>query len=721
MAAAVVAAVFVQSLLVQWGYDSPQSAGLVIVLTCCLIVFLSGWYIISRLASNFCRVSVKQTLPRQSIIFIPFLLLGGYMHMPYYQEHSLLPYYLGSVAGLLTFIGIFLVHNCWKQRSKDSFRKLFDRKVAISAFFCLAVFVVSCRLHKAYLSKSVIAAETRASINYTSFPVLPAKVPGTFAWTTQVPPSGVFQIAAFPNETFREYGFETPMRYDVRIKTSNGKNHLVAKGKLKHWDASLISYDISGFSGEKVTFELRMREPLSVAGLLGRLHVLFKPSSWATESKFNVSAHLRSGYWSEPIIYKRRVPGEMNVLLIIVDTLRADRLGCYGDESGITPEIDGLAENGVLFKQAISQSPWTLPSIASIYTGRLPTSHRAGMGGVVGNVAMLSPQINFVEQMSDNNYYSVGFVNNSFLSHYFGMEQLFYEYHAYEGSARVGSDLMCQWLEINADKKFFCVLHYFDPHVPRFMIEGYGPPLQESTKADLPPRTKQKDPRYPKDFSLDLAAYASEIAFTDHHIGRVLAKLEEMNLLDKTVIIFTSDHGEEFFDHNDYEHGHTLYDELLHVPLIFHFPPLLPKGRVVETQVRLIDIMPTVLDILDMDFDKEVVSGESLLPLISGESANNRLAVSEFMSRGPDQKSIRFNGYKLIHNLKSGKIELYDLSADPSEYRDMADEKPEIRDDLLDRLKREIEKSALERQGQAEFPELDEETVKALRALGYLD
>lgn len=455
------------------------------------------------------------------------------------------------------------------------------------------------------------------SINDISIPIRSMGVPGKLTWEARVPQSGVFQVVVFPNEKLRGFGREGPIYYDVHMKTPDGENHVISEGQLEFGKISQIRYDLSAYAGKTVTSEFRMREGLSVGSMLGRLHSLLRPFIWKPRSRNIRHDRLVRAYWSEPIIYAPRKLEEVNVFCIIVDTLRADHLGCYGYDYDTTPTIDGLAQGGVLFTQAISQSPWTLPSIASIYTGRLPTSHQAGLRKISG-LAKFSPQPNLIDLMRENGYHTIAFINNPFLSDDLGMHWFFYEYFKYRGDARDGSDAACKWLESNADKKFFCVLHYLDPHVPREEIKSRWPLPKRVSGISDGAHTARKVLHDGEDISSDLNTYDSEVAFADEQIGRVVRKLDQLKLLEDTVIVFVSDHGEEFYDHDDYEHGHSLYDELLRVPLIFSFPSRFPAGKVVDAQVRLMDVLPTVLDILGMDFDKEIVAGRSLLPLISG-------------------------------------------------------------------------------------------------------
>ncbi|UCD57665.1 MAG: sulfatase-like hydrolase/transferase [Candidatus Hydrogenedentota bacterium] len=727
MAEAGLTALFIQSFLTRWGYDNFWSNGLFIAAGSCVLCFMVIWYSLSELGANLSGISVGRTLPRYSSIFLPLTILIGYRFMPKYHRQNIASYFAVTVISLTLVIGIFLFSEAWKKRDKPQPGTLLNRRVVLSFLCSLALVLASFRFHDNYLLKSLSSEITRAShtdvstgVN-VSMPIRLVRIPGRFTWKTRVPQGGVLQVAAFPNENFRERDVKIPIHYGIRIKPPTGEDLIVSREQLNFEKVSIVKYDLQDFAGENITFEFEMKEPFSIESALSYLHVLLRPYLWAPAKTTEARATLLRAYWSEPVIYSPRKSNEPNVLFIIVDTLRVDRMGCYGYELDTTPTVDRLASDGVVFKQAISQSPWTLPSVASIYTGRLPASHLAGMRE--GNSqTKLVRQTNLVDLVRANGFYTVGFVTNVYLSKYLGMDQSFDEhYYKYEADAKHESDLMCRWLDDNADKRFFCVLHYIDPRVP-YEIKKHFVALPKNPSGLIQRgNTKKYEVSYTKSQLRILTAYDSEIAFTDAQIKRVLDRLDQIDLLENTLIIFVSDHGEEFYEHGALGHGQSLYDELVHVPLIFTFPSRLPKGKIIEEQVRLIDILPTVFDILGIDFDPGVCTGRSLVSLISGESSESREAVSEFLLKGAERKSIRSGKHKLIFNPDSGHTELYDISTDPRETVNLAEAEPKLRDTLLSQLKSELERSSLLYAIEPEFPVLDEETRKSLKALGYLD
>lgn len=727
VAEALLAAFFIQSFLTRWGYDAFWSKGFLIVAFSCALSFLTVWFFFSELAANLSGLPLRQTLPRHSSIFLPVTILFAYRFMPAYHRQNIAAYFLVTAISLTFIIVAYLLYESWKQSDNIRVGRLVNLRTVFSFFCAAAVVAASFRFHNSYLLGLLVSDISRASCTDAStgidvsMPVRVLQMPARFAWEASVPENGVFQVALVPNENLRRMDVEIPIHYHIRMRLSDGEYRTISEGDFDSRKVTTVRDDLSNLAGGTVTVEFKMKESFSLGSMFGSLHMLLRPYLWAPAMSDKARAIIIPAYWSEPMIYSPRKSAESNVLFIIVDTLRADHMGCYGYEWNTSPNLDQLAGEGVLFKQAISQAPWTLPSVASIYTGRLPTSHLAGMKK--GNSqAKLTRQPNFVELLRENGFYTAGLATNAYLSKDFGMDQSFdAHYYRYKVDAEHVSDLFCQWLDENADKKFFFLLHYFDPHQPYEMKQDFlplaGNPAYRSQEQELE--------RYRGDCTKGqtrvVTAYDSEIAFADAQIERVFAKLRELGLFENTLIVFVSDHGEEFREHGGIDHGHSLYDELLHVPLIFRFPSRLPKGKRIGAQVRLVDILPTVFDVVGMDFDTVNSSGTSLLSLMVGQTTESRDAVSEFLIRGSERKGIRSGRYKLIFSPDGGEIELYDILADPCETANLAESMPEIRDTLMSKLRAELDQNAALYMGEAEFPVLDEETRKSLKALGYID
>jgi arylsulfatase A-like enzyme len=450
-----------------------------------------------------------------------------------------------------------------------------------------------------------------------------------------------------------------------------------------------------------------------------------------------------------------------NILFLTLDALRADHLSCYGYDKIQTPVIDRLADNGVLFSRTIAQAPWTLPSLASMFTSLYPTVHGAKklefaslrVGGkklskVNDNVIWLS------EILKHIGYSTRAFVNNQLISAKFGFDRGFDSYYnlahqqsgtflwsyiiADENSTGQNATVMLTqkvlaWLESTAEQPFFLWIHYLDPHLPyeRYKTYNLKPEYNGKLKDDEFVRRLEvksiRSGRYnlksaDKDYLKSV--YDEEILLVDENIGLILNKLEKLNLLDDTLVIFTSDHGEEFWEHNNYEHGHSLYQEVVHIPLILQLPGVLPRGLRITRQVRAIDIMPTILEVLGIEHNLNI-QGRSLLSLIRGEEAEDRIAFSENLVSFEERKSIRDGKYNFIYFPYSDKKELYDLENDPRELRNIIDEQPDVglklQGRLLDWLRdcRNMA-NALGTDKHSEPVELDMGTKERLKALGYL-
>jgi arylsulfatase A-like enzyme len=397
--------------------------------------------------------------------------------------------------------------------------------------------------------------------------------------------------------------------------------------------------------------------------------------------------------------------GPTNVLLIGIDTLRWDHLGCYGYPRATSPNIDKLASTGVRFETAMSAAPWTLPSFATAFTSLYPSQH--GAGSIQSRLRTIFPTLAMM--LLKKGYSTAGIANNATIGPEFGMSRGFEYYDltppAAERLADGATKDALAWLDRNGDKPFFLFVHYFDPHLPYappapysgMFNEGYAGPVGTSfnlaTIAGGDPHVYDPVKALPEDdWNQVIALYDGEIAFTDAAVGNLLAGLDKLGLRDKTLVVLFADHGEEFLDHGQMDHGHTLFDELLRVPLVFSLPGVLPGGKVVPSQVRLLDITPTVLDLLRVTTDAHL-EGASLKPLLLGtgevKAPENSLlpadiAFSGAMLAGAERKSARAYPWKMVYEVATGNTQLYNLASDPRELLDVADKEPQVRDLLED-------------------------------------
>lgn len=398
---------------------------------------------------------------------------------------------------------------------------------------------------------------------------------------------------------------------------------------------------------------------------------------------------------------------DFNYVLITVDTLRADRIHCYGFPYVDTPTMDLFASRGVLFERCIAQTPLTLPSHTSLMTGTYPLFH-----GVRDNGGFLVPQelLTLAEILKGQNYQTAAFVASYVLDSKWGIDQGFdYYFDQFDLSKyksislgnvqRRGDEVVdeaLKWLDEHKHKQFFTWVHLYDPHTP------YEPPSP----------FKEKHPNRP---------YLGEIAFTDSQLGRLWGYMEQNDLVENTILIFASDHGESLGEHQESTHGFFVYQAGIHVPLIFVTPFEHLQGIRRDDVVSLVDIMPTILEMDEATIPTQI-QGKSLLPLFfDGERTEERFAYAEtYYPRlhygWSDLKSIQEGRFKLII---APELELYDLIDDPREQKNLVSTQPEETRRLMRTAEEFIENST---QGafDLDYQHIDEETRQKLAALGYI-
>jgi arylsulfatase A-like enzyme/Tfp pilus assembly protein PilF len=403
-----------------------------------------------------------------------------------------------------------------------------------------------------------------------------------------------------------------------------------------------------------------------------------------------------------------------NVLLVTFDTTRADRIGCYGNERIATPTLDALAASGVRFADAMSAVPITAPSHSTIHTGRYPIAHGVRDNGLF---VLAEEQTTLAEILRARGYATGAAIGAYPLTARFGLAQGFdlYDDHltgAFEDhlgervvakerlffderrAAQVNEALV-PWLRENATRPFFAWVHYFDPHQP------FEPPAP-----------------FDQDYADDL--YNGEIAYADSRLGFLLEQLEELGVMDRTIVIFAADHGEGRGEHNEETHAVLAYQSTLHVPLIVRTPSRIGAGRVVEDGVATVDIVPTVLDLLGIEAP-DSIQGRSLVPLLRGANpGRSRVRYAENLSprltHGWGELRVLTDGpLKYIHGPRS---ELFDLHQDPSEKTNLVEEMPEEAARLEALLQHFLDRNAVA--GVSVPSELDDEVRQRLESLGYL-
>jgi arylsulfatase A-like enzyme len=389
-----------------------------------------------------------------------------------------------------------------------------------------------------------------------------------------------------------------------------------------------------------------------------------------------------------------------NVVLIIADTLRADALSCYGNQTTPTPAIDQLAADGILYEKNYSQSSWTRPSIATILTSLYPSQH-----GAMGKQSILPDRVTTVaEVFRDAGYTTAAFVSNINIAPVFNFQQGFHEYTylppdfyfwASDSSARLAlyriarvvrerffadrlyvsnfyqdalvvTDRTRHWLDGKPKGPFFLLVHYMDPHDPYMEIpyDGYG--VARVTNPDPPASRRDEMHRL----------YQENVGYLDEHLATLWARLKELGLYDNTVIAFAADHGEEFQEHHGWWHGTTLYEEAVHVPLLLKLPHQERAGTRVSEPVRTLDIASTLATAASIKPPSAFMGVDVLSP---GFQAQPLFAEEDH--EGNVLSSLHVGDWKLItanpDNPRGLRpIELYDLSSDPGEQHDRAASEP---------------------------------------------
>jgi arylsulfatase A-like enzyme len=428
----------------------------------------------------------------------------------------------------------------------------------------------------------------------------------------------------------------------------------------------------------------------------------------------------------------------LNVLLISIDTLRSDHLSSYGGARP-SPAIDALAARGVRFENAFSPSPWTLPAHASMLTGRYPSSIQDDPNSL--DLFRKSKLLSSI--LSDHGYQTGAVTDGSYVGSKFGFEEHFDFFD--ESSATSNVAVAQEWIGKNATKPFFFFFHTYFAHAAyrdRRYVQGMnGDRLQDIYKGG-----KVNKLHYAicceglettaAERAFVEALYDGGVAVIDSYVEQLWETLGTLDLQKKTLVIITSDHGEEFWEHTGRGayHGHTLYDELLRVPLIWVDPQSSRKGSVVTEPVNLIDIVPSLLARLGIK-SSEPVDGVDLQPLLAtGAWDVDRVLFAEGSRNGPERKSVRSDGAKLIvtprPSVQGGEgarypvpvlapVELY-LPDDDAERRNVAQEQAELARTLMERLEPRIKRMPEDhRAGSLEG--LDEQTRDQLRALGYAE
>ena len=430
----------------------------------------------------------------------------------------------------------------------------------------------------------------------------------------------------------------------------------------------------------------------------------------------------------------------MNVILMSIDSLRADHLGAYGYKRETSPVIDRLAREGVLFRHCSSTTSWTLPAHMSLLTGRSLLGH-----GVVGDDRALSPGVDtLAESFLEAGYSTGAVVSAPYVNSRYGFDRGFQRYDddtisfdtnesSYKSvTAPLLIDTATDWIDGNSERPFFLFLHFWDVHYDF----APGPPYDTMFDPDYQGSVTGDDFYFspeihagmdPRDLEHVKALYDGEIRLVDDHIGKLIAYLEKRGLAERTVIVVTADHGDEFFEHGKKGHHRTLYEEVLAVPLVVYVPGYRPARGMIQAESSVIDVMPTVLGLTGIPVPTRV-EGMDWTPALAGGIPQQRLGVfAELYRKGSlnvQVSSVRAR-QKTIHHFDYRKLESYDLRADPGE-QDGLPASAEPTTQSLDRLTHWLNQrwgaySRREKKEGITPVVVDAKTTDALRALGYIE
>jgi choline-sulfatase len=434
-------------------------------------------------------------------------------------------------------------------------------------------------------------------------------------------------------------------------------------------------------------------------------------------------------------------PSGPNILLIVADALRPDHLGCYGYNRPTSPYIDKFAAEAVVFEKAMSNASWTLPSIGSLLTSLYPHEH---MAFYLGD-SLLNECLTLAELFRDKNYQTFAIQTNPCISRTFNFGQGFQNYDEplLEKGKKVTTEFSV-WLKKNKNKPFFAYLHFMDTHLhydpPEDFVTIFEPEKINSSITGMVDafiiRALSKNGLPAKDKQHLMNLYDAEIRFFDYCFGFIINNLEKSGISDKTIIILTADHGEEFWEHNSFEHGHSLHNEVLNVPLIMKYSAKLPVKRI-KYSIQLIDLFPTLLSITQIKKDF-VARGKDLLPIILNNKPIKEEIFSEGITYGSEKKAILKDGWKLIYDtgIKSEKsrdflggliqipdpeykegYELYNIEQDFSEKNNLLDDFPQIATRLkMALLKFKANAQALAKEKKTKL----KEKLEDLKTLGYI-
>jgi arylsulfatase A-like enzyme len=413
-------------------------------------------------------------------------------------------------------------------------------------------------------------------------------------------------------------------------------------------------------------------------------------------------------------------PPPRHVILISLDTLRADHLGAYGYPRATSPYFDALARRGTLFRRAVANAPSTAPSHGALLSSVYPSAFSAPLtpSGPPPAIPLLA------EILRGHGFATWGFTDGGFVASAFGFGRGFDQYREERVGLAQTNPAIEHWLDTHQAERWFLFVHTYDVHTPYGGSEVARRALdvrgwrgsQKIVAQDLEGLERAATP--PADLADVVALYDAGIRHADEMLGDLLALLERRGLLASSLVVITSDHGEEFFEHGRTQHKQLYLHPNLRVPLLILVPRRVP--RVVDDTVELVDVLPTVLEILGLPPHPGAM-GRSLLPLIDGESrGDDALAYAEGGLHSGMQRTVVTDRWQLLYDAPSGRVQLFDLDADPGAHHDVAPAHPEVSTRLTAQVRRRMHQAAA-RRVPAPAPRVAPETRRQLEQLGYVE
>jgi arylsulfatase A-like enzyme len=444
-----------------------------------------------------------------------------------------------------------------------------------------------------------------------------------------------------------------------------------------------------------------------------------------------------------PALGAMRAKGLPPVIVVSLDTLRADRLGFLGNKRGLTPHLDALAAEGVVFEKAIATAPWTLASHASLFTSKLPFDHRARL-----DFQKVGPrQVMLAESLREAGYRTGAFTADGYVAAAFGFDQGF---EIYDESDDRKDDaltrtlgLALSWVRERKDTPYFMFLHTYEVHSPYTHPEKANQALKGRLSARFT-NTEIEDIRHgrltltPDERRWVQELYDGDVAYMDRLMGGFFDTLRKERILDRAIVIVLSDHGDDLWDHSALRspgHGHSLYQELIHVPLFVRWPAGVHAGTRVRGWVSLLDVAPTLLELVGLPPNPEH-RGRSLADTWkTGVEPSALPATAESAEYGPDRFAVIEGRYKVIFTpwpeeknmgvaVPAVPLEIFDLETDPSEQIDLSPRLAELPAEVLQMVARARERAVAKKPAASEGNDANatpsEELLERLRALGYV-